>query len=222
MKKKHLFKVLLVAGLVGVAGFGAVAASVNAQSVYDQVTADQLTLTELSADGYTLEEMLTMAINDEYLAQAEYQAIIDTFGVTRPFTNIVAAEQTHIDLLLGLFETYGITVPENTAANSVVIPETITSAIATGVDTEKANIAMYEAFLAQGDLPEDVTNVFTYLVEASTHHLNAFSKDRYSCLGTDIANMVRNRFQKQGTKSQDGYRYQFMGANGNAGNCPNN
>jgi len=47
-------------------------------------------------ENYTLEEMLTYAIQDEYLAKAEYAAIIDTFDVTRPYTNIIRAENNHI------------------------------------------------------------------------------------------------------------------------------
>src|SRR5665648_483639 len=55
---------------------------------------------------YTLEEMLTYAIQDEYMAQAEYNTIIEKYGVQRPFSNIVRTEATHIGYLLPLFGTY--------------------------------------------------------------------------------------------------------------------
>ena len=55
---------------------------------------------------YTLEEMLTYAIQDEYAAKAEYQAIQDAFGVVRIYSNILKAEAQHVETLLPLFETY--------------------------------------------------------------------------------------------------------------------
>ncbi|MCK7487067.1 MAG: hypothetical protein MZU97_17335 [Bacillus subtilis] len=41
---------------------------------------------------------------------------MDEYGNIRPFSQIVLAEQTHINLLLPLFEAYGIEIPVNTAA----------------------------------------------------------------------------------------------------------
>ncbi|HPF86492.1 MAG TPA: DUF2202 domain-containing protein [Candidatus Limiplasma sp.] len=126
---------------------------------------------------YTLTEMLTYAMQDEYLAEAEYIAIQEAFGVDNPFTNIMGAEVTHQETLQKLFETYGIEVPENTAADHVVIPETLQETYEVGVQAEITNIAMYEAFLAQGDLPQDVVNAFTALMTASQSHLEAFARN---------------------------------------------
>ena len=214
--KKNILKVALVTGFVALGGLTATLLTVNAQSIYDDVAIDQQILIDAEATGFTLEEMLTYAIQDEYLAQAEYIAIIETYGEIRPFTNIVLAEQTHIDLLLPLFAAYGIEVPANTAADSVIIPDSITSALATGVEAETANIAMYEAFLAQADLPEDVAAVFTSLLNGSYHHLAAFSKDRFAFVGQDMMNQFKNQFGKGGKGSQN----QNKGAKGNAGVCP--
>ena len=44
------------------------------------------------------------------------------------------------------------------------------------MQAEINNIAMYEAFLAQGDVPEDVQAVFNFFIRASQSHLNAFSR----------------------------------------------
>ena len=228
--KKNVLKGLLIAA-VAVIGIATVSAtSVNAQSVYDEYAL------ETTVDGYeySLEEMLIYAIQDEYMAKAEYEAIIANFGEVKPFTNIVLAEQKHIDLLLPLFEAYGIEVPANTAVDNVVIPESITSALATGVEAEEANIAMYQAFLSQDNLPDDVRDAFEYLVNASQHHLQAFSQDRYAYYGTDMANQIRNQFRKmfQGANGQgqrgNAQGNQYKGANGQGGNqhandgiCPN-
>ena len=127
----------------------------------------------LSNDAYTLEAMLTYAIEDEYLAKAEYEAIMDAYGSIRPFSNIVNAEETHITLLEPLFTTYNVPLPENTAADQVVLAETLQDTYAIGVEAEINNISMYTAFLEQ-DLPDDVRDVFTRLMNASENHLAAF------------------------------------------------
>ena len=45
-------------------------------------------------DEFSLEEMLQYALQDERLALAEYELIVSEFNVTRPFTNIIKAEET--------------------------------------------------------------------------------------------------------------------------------
>ncbi len=136
---------------------------------------------------YTLEEMLTYAIQDEYMAKAEYEAIQAAFGVNNPYTNIIKAEQTHQEELAKLFAEYGIAVPANTAAEKTVIPATLQETYATGVAAEIANIAMYETFLAQSGLPQEVRDTFTELMNASQSHLEAFSRNAEKS-GTGMGN----------------------------------
>lgn len=224
--KKNVLKGLLIAVIAVVGIVTVTVTSVNAQSVYDEYALD----TTVEGYEYSLEEMLILAIQDEYMAKAEYEAIIAEFGEVKPFTNILVAEQTHINLLLPLFEAYEIALPANTASDNVVIPESITSALATGVQAEEANIAMYQAFLSQDNLPDDVRSAFEYLLNASEHHLQAFSQDRYSYYGTDMANQVKNQFKKmfQGSNGQSKGN-QYKGSQGQAsgsqyandGVCPN-
>ncbi|SCZ81849.1 ferritin-like domain-containing protein [Acidaminobacter hydrogenoformans] len=129
-----------------------------------------------SDSDFTLEEMLKYAIEDEYLAKAEYEKIMSQFDVTRPFSNIMKAETQHISALLPLFEKYGVTVPDNTASEHLVIPKTLAEIYSIGVEAEVANIAMYEKFLADPNLPEDVKAVFTALMKGSENHLKAFER----------------------------------------------
>ena len=65
--------------------------------------------------------MLTYAIQDEYLAKAEYAKITEALGNVRPFANIINAEQTHIVALENLLKTYGIAVPVNDAAGYATV-----------------------------------------------------------------------------------------------------
>ncbi len=126
---------------------------------------------------YTVEEMLTYAIQDEYLARAEYKVIMDAYGEQRPFINIMKAEGGHIELLLPLFTAYGVTVPEDAALEHTVKPDSLQAAYEAGVTAEVNNIAMYEAFLKQSDLPDDVRAVFEALTRASGNHLRAFEQN---------------------------------------------
>jgi len=197
MKKKFMLFSGLGLAVVGLAfvGFGVSAASTYA------VVEDYGVYTLSEDDTYSIEEMLVSAIQDEYLAQATYAAIIDTYGEIKPFSKIILAEQTHIDLLLPLFAAYEIEVPVNDAVQYVVLPDSISSALSTGVQAETLNIAMYNAFLGQVDLPTDVQTVFEYLRAASENHLAAFVKDRLIGAGYDLGNMIKNQFKKGGNTS---------------------
>lgn len=125
---------------------------------------------------YTLEEMLTYAMQDEVAAEAAYAAIQEAFDQSNPFENIMRAEQTHQELLTALFTAYGITVPAKTAQTATA-PATLAEAYQAGADAEVANIAMYETFLAQSGLAQDVRDTFTALMEASRNHLAAFTRN---------------------------------------------
>lgn len=130
----------------------------------------------LQAEDYTLEEMLMYAVQDEFLARAEYAAIIETWGVDRPFTNIIRSEEQHIAALTPLFSQHGVEMPEDTAAQHTVIPESLEQAFSIGVNAEVENIAMYASFLAQDNLHDDVRWVFEALMRGSENHLRAFEQ----------------------------------------------
>jgi len=121
----------------------------------------------------TLEKILIYSIQDEYLARAEYYAIMSKYGNVKPFFNIVNAEETHIKELIILFQNYGFKVPDDNAKKYVVVPENIKKALETGVQAEIDNIAMYDLFLKKS-LPKDVRDVFLNLEKGSESHLSAF------------------------------------------------
>jgi len=127
----------------------------------------------LNQQSYTLEEMLRYGLEDEHMALAEYEAIMETWNVTRPYSNIIRSEETHIDYLENLYTSLNIQIPDIDTRGMEVLPSSLTEAAEIGVEAEIANIAMYEQFLQQ-DLPEDVEEVFTLLKNASENHLRAF------------------------------------------------
>ena len=127
----------------------------------------------LTDENLSLADMLTYALQDEYLARAEYDQILSDFSNIRPFTNIIRAEETHIDALLPLFTAYGITAPADEGASRAVSTTNLTESYQAGVNAEVNNIAMYETFLDQ-NLPDNVRVVFESLMHASENHLRAF------------------------------------------------
>lgn len=125
----------------------------------------------------TLTEVLTEAIEDEYKARATYRRVLEEFGDVRPFSNIIEAEQRHIDALLVLFTEYGLRVPEDNWPDRVETPATLLAACQAGVAAEIDNAAMYDRLLAaSGDFP-DVQSVLRNLQRASQkNHLPAFQR----------------------------------------------
>ena len=161
---------------------------------------------------YTTQQMLTYAIQDEYMALAEYRAIIEKHGALRPFTSLIEAEQRHIDLLKPLFTAYGVAVPEDDAAGRVTAPETLTEAYEAGLKAETDNTAMYGAFLSQ-TLPDDVKAVFASLKAASENHRSTFERR----ISGQIGNAQGNR-NGRGNGSMNGRGNGNMNGRGNAYN----
>ena len=120
-----------------------------------------------------LETMLTCAIQDEYLAKAEYEFTMGEYGTIRPFSNIVRAEQQHVAYLVEIFKAHSLQIPVDTAKEHVALPADMKSAIEIGVQAEIDNIAMYESFLSR-NLPADVRDTFEKLLNGSENHLRAF------------------------------------------------
>ena len=118
--------------------------------------------------------MLTVLIEDEYNARAEYEAIEAAYGAQEPFTSLIEAETKHADALANLFERYGLEVPEDNSEDNVVIPDSLDEAYEIGIAAEIANANLYEGYLAQ-DLPSNVVRVLTNLMDASLdNHLVTF------------------------------------------------
>lgn len=192
-------KTLMIIGALIITGILSISLFAKSTTV---MTSTSLDINET----YTLEEMLNITLLDELKAKATYEIIIDTYGSVKPFSRIVLAEENHIQALLVLFETYGFEVP-TFDASSIETPISITEALQAGVNAEVENIALYDLFLSQSDLPEDVRTVFTALQRASENHLRAFNRSLVGNQMSEFAKQIRNQFGKLGLKG-----------NGNNGN----
>ncbi|CAG8998270.1 MAG: hypothetical protein CENE_00212 [Candidatus Celerinatantimonas neptuna] len=123
----------------------------------------------------TVAKMLTLAVEDEYLAKGEYLKIMEEFGAQHPFSNIIKAEERHIAWLKPLFVKYGVMLPPDRGVEMAKIPKTLAQAYQLGVQAEIENIKMYQRFLKQ-TLPDDVKAVFQHLLKGSENHLSAFKR----------------------------------------------
>lgn len=132
---------------------------------------------QLSDKELTVSKMLVFSIEDEYLARGEYQKIIETFGPRRPFINIVKAEERHIAGLKPLFIKYAVPIPADCGMELAKVPDSFSETFQIGIEAEIANIAMYERFLKQ-ELPDDIRDIFQYLLQGSEHHLKAFRRGK--------------------------------------------
>ena len=168
-------------------------------------------------ESYTIEEMLRYAIEDEYLAHAEYELIINELDGSRPFTNIIKAEERHIEEIEALYEAYGLELPAIDPSDYVVLPGSLQEALEAGVTAEINNIAMYEVFLDQKDLPEDIEAVFEALKRASESHLKAFERGASGERGNGPMGNGNSQMQMNGTKGQgQGVQGQGQGFGGNS------
>ncbi|RPH81867.1 MAG: DUF2202 domain-containing protein [Nitrospiraceae bacterium] len=122
------------------------------------------------------EAMILEALNDEYKARAFYRLVIKTFGPVRPFINIVKAEDTHARALERLCGRYGIPLPADEWQTKLQPPPSVLEACRAGVEGEIENIAMYDRFLRETDIP-GVRALFERLKARSREaHLPAFER----------------------------------------------
>lgn len=130
----------------------------------------------------SVKDAVEIALDDEYKAEAFYDAVIEKFGPVRPFVNIVEAERRHARRLENLLTAYGLSLPENGyrtgAKQTPAVPASLIEACQTGVDAEIENAALYEDRLlpAVADYP-DIAAAMNDLMSASRdRHLPAFQR----------------------------------------------
>ena len=220
MKRKYKWIAagLFIASVLGVAIINDATGSQTQTQTQPQVETTIGSAKAATDQNYTLKEILTYAIQDEYMAQAEYNAIMDKYGSQKPFSNIIRSEATHIDLLLPLLKAYDVAVPENDAANRVVVPESLEKSYAAGVTAEENNIAMYEGFLKE-DVPDDVKVVIERLLANSKNHLAAFERAVDGKMNQGMGNGNRNGNNGMGMNQGGNGPGKGMGKNNGSADC---
>jgi len=91
---------------------------------------------------------LNDALDDEYLAEATYQAVLDKYPGARPFINIIEAERRHAERAKAEMDRLGINYEaENRHLGKIKAPASLLEACEQGVAAEIANIALYDRLL---------------------------------------------------------------------------
>jgi hypothetical protein len=133
-------------------------------------------LSDFSADiPYTLEEMLTYAIKDEYAAQALYSRGLTSYSSEEPFARLLQEENGLIDQLTLVLADRGVKLPDLTAVPEQQAFASLREECLAAIRAEKISIEMYIAFLAKNNLPYDVRDVFQLLMTSSQSHLDALN-----------------------------------------------
>ncbi|WP_418179198.1 ferritin-like domain-containing protein [Aliarcobacter lanthieri] len=121
------------------------------------------------------DQILQIAVYDEFEAYETYSRIIEKFGNITPFINIKEAEAVHYSVLIQLMQKYNIEVPINDFSTAIInIPNTIIECCELGVAGEINNISMYNNLLSFA-VDSDIIDVLFKLQAASyNNHLPAF------------------------------------------------
>ncbi|WP_026803437.1 ferritin-like domain-containing protein [Aliarcobacter lanthieri] len=121
------------------------------------------------------DQILQIAVYDEFEAYETYSRIIEKFGNITPFINVKEAEAVHYSVLIQLMQKYNIEVPINDFSTAIInIPNTIIECCELGVAGEINNISMYNNLLSFA-VDSDIIDVLFKLQAASyNNHLPAF------------------------------------------------
>jgi hypothetical protein len=120
------------------------------------------------------QDALNQAILEEYGAFNLYESVIAQFGNAAPFSQIVRAEQQHINALTRQATKYGVTVPTNPGLTTPSSFTTLNDACEAGAAAEIADAALYDE-LKPVITHSDILQVFNNLQSASLNsHLPAF------------------------------------------------
>jgi hypothetical protein len=141
---------------------------------YGQGTGPGVTGTVSTTFSTAEKDALNQAILEEYGALNLYQSVIAQFGNVYPFSQIVRAEQQHVNALTRQATKYGVTVPANPGLATVPAFNTLNDACKAGVAAEITDAALYDE-LKPVVTQSALLQVFNNLQSASLNsHLPAF------------------------------------------------
>ena len=124
----------------------------------------------------TVQSILEYAAEEEYLARANYKAAITMTGTAKPFSDMVKKSDTDIASLQKLFTDRQLPVPTDESKIHVTFPFDFNSAKQAGEQMEADRLAMYERFLREPNLPNDLRVFFLQVKETSMKNLRTFQR----------------------------------------------
>lgn len=143
---------------------------------FDQNLLDGMRV-DTNYDEPILNQVIRIAIYDEFHAYEVYAKVIETFGEVQPFSNILLSEQRHFMALIAMATKYNVPIPINNWADKITIPSTLEECCEVGVAAEIDNIAMYDDLIKYATAYPDLLDVLFRLQAASyNNHLPAFRR----------------------------------------------
>lgn len=128
-------------------------------------------------DEPVLNQVLRIAIYDEYHAYNTYKKTLDNFGEIPLFHNIMNAEINHFNAIIPLLEKYNVPIPFDNWYDKIELPKSVLECCEVGVAAEIDNILMYDNLLLHSQEYPDVQDILYRLQAASyNNHLPAFRK----------------------------------------------
>lgn len=144
------------------------------QTNFDQKLLDGMRV-DPNYDEPILNQVIRIAIYDEFHAYETYAKVIESFGEVAPFSNILLSEQRHFMALTNIASKYGVPLPINNWADKITIPSSLLECCEVGVAAEIDNIAMYDDLIQYATEYPDLLDVLFRLQAASyNNHLPAF------------------------------------------------
>jgi rubrerythrin len=123
----------------------------------------------------SLKSALVEAYQDELNAYMRYESIIQQFGDIRPFSNLVGAEERHMNLLEQIFKLHGWS-PLKIYHPVAQFYSSVLSACDASLEAEESNVAMYDR-LVKDISDEEAIAVFLHLRQASAErHIPALQR----------------------------------------------
>lgn len=212
IKSTHASAAFLLAAvcvaLIGVAAASAVATSTEtaaaptaateapASTGSPGATTIPAALSDAEADG------ILFMREEEKLARDVYLGLGELWDL-RVFENIAASEQRHMDAILGLIDTHGLTDPPTAGTTGIfenddlqtlydglmsMGAESVDAALQVGATVEEVDIADLTEYLVDATAP-DVVSVYENLLRGSRNHLHAFDR-QLGAAGIDRAATV--------------------------------
>ncbi|OCL87404.1 ferritin-like domain-containing protein [Arcobacter porcinus] len=120
------------------------------------------------------DQILQIAVYDEFKAYEIYTKVIEKFGNINPFINIKEAEAVHYSVLIKIMQKYNIVVPINDLENKISIPETLIECYELGVAGEINNIALYNHLLSYAQDSDIIDTLYRLQAASYNNHLPAF------------------------------------------------
>lgn len=186
--KRRMLSILLKVVIIFFLIFGVIGCSFTAKKEPINKDGAVFTLEETQVNGWgsgaanqdsnlTVEKMLRYALEDEYIKRTRYELISEKFKIEEPFYSMSKSETCSILKLITLFSKYDVPVPSDKSLEYIKTPKTLLEGYNLSIKGEESNIIMYDKFLQDNNLNEDIKVVFTKLKNISRENIEALHEE---------------------------------------------